>query len=125
MKFNVSKCCHIQITKAKITTLYHYLYDTPLLFSYCCKYLGIIIQSDLKWDKHIEEKIASASRVLRLLQRNIKISSIYILLRDLALVRPKLEYASTVWSPWQCYLINAIQWEGSVPCRRKALRIPC
>ena len=80
-----------------------------LLFSDHCKYLGITIQSNLKWDKHIEEKIASVSCTLGLLQRNIKTYSIHI--RDLAykaLVRPnyKLEYASTVWSSWQGYILS-------------------
>ena len=88
----------------------YYLHDTALVFSDHCKYLGITLQSNLKWYKHINEKIASASCILGLLRRNIKNPSTYI--RDLAykaLVRPKLEYASTVWSPWQNYLIDAIE----------------
>ena len=64
----------------------------------------------MRWDQHVNEKIANANRALGLLRRNIKISSTYI--RDLtykALVRPKLEYAATVWSPWQIYLTDAIE----------------
>ena len=48
-------------------------------------------------------------RTLGLVRRNIKTPSTNI--RDLAykaLVRPKLEYASIVWSPWQNYLTDAI-----------------
>ena len=113
MKINVFKCCHIQFIKAKIHHINktYYLYDTYIYttpISDHCNYLGITIQSNLKWEKHIEEKIASASRVLGLLQRNIKTSAMHI--RDLAyiaLVKPNLEYASTVWSPrqrsYQCH----------------------
>ena len=88
----------------------YYLHDTALAFSDHCKYLGITLQSNLRWDKHINEKIANASRTLGLVRRNIKTPSTNI--RDLAykaLVRPKLEYASIVWSPWQNYLTDAIE----------------
>ena len=112
MRFNTSKCCNMQFTQAKIHCInkVYYLHDTALAFSDHCKYLGITLQSNLRWDKHINEKIANASRTLGLVRRNIKTPSTNI--RDLAykaLVRPKLEYASIVWSPWQNYLTDAIE----------------
>ena len=112
MRFNASKCCNMQFTQAKIHCInkVYYLHDTALAFSDHCKYLGITLQSNLRWDKHINEKIANASRTLGLVRRNIKTPSTNI--RDLAykaLVRPKLEYASIVWSPWQNYLTDAIE----------------
>ena len=45
-----------------------------------------------------------------LLRRNIKVASTYV--KDLAyraLIRPKLEYASVVWSPWQQFLVDNIE----------------
>ena len=76
-----------------------------------CKYLGVTLQSDLKWDQHTKEKIAcKCKQYVRSLRRNIKVSSAHIKeLAYKALVRPKLEYACTVWSPWQQYLIDNIE----------------
>ena len=85
--------------EAKIHRLdrsYH-LYDTLLSSLDHCKYLGVTLQSNLKWNKHSEEKIASANSILGLLRRNNKVASTYV--KDLtykALIRPKLEYASVV-----------------------------
>jgi len=76
------------------------LYNTLLPCSNHCKYLGVTLQSDLKWDQHIKEKISNANSTIGLLQRNIKVSSAHMKeLAYKALVRPKLEYACTVWSP--------------------------
>ena len=58
----------------------------------------------------IEETIAGTNSILGLLRRNIKVASTYV--KDLAyraLIRPKLEYASVVWSPWQQFLVDNIE----------------
>ena len=92
----MAKC--LQFTEAKI----HRVYRQNLL-----KYLGVILQSNLKWNKHIEEKIAGANSVLGLLRRNIKVASTCVKnLTYKALIRPKLECASVVRSPWQQFLVN-------------------
>ena len=112
MKFNIPKCCCLRFTEAKIhrvDSTYH-LYDTSLSLSDHCKYLGVILQSNLKWNRHIEETIAGTNSILGLLRRNIKVASTYV--KDLAyraLIRPKLEYASVVWSPWQQFLVDNIE----------------
>ena len=87
----------------------YHLYDTLLSLSDHCKYLGVILQSNLKWNRHIEETIAGTNSILGLLRRNIKVASTYV--KDLAyraLIRTKLEYASVVWSPWQQFLVDNI-----------------
>ena len=77
MRFNASKCCCMQFTQAKTHHIdkVYYLHDTALAFSNHCKYLGIILQLNLRWDKRINEKIANASCTLGLVQRNIKTPS--------------------------------------------------
>ena len=76
------------------------LHGTPLCTVDHCKYLGITIQSDLKWSNHIHNVTAKANRTLSLLRRNPK--SVSQSLKETAyftLVRPQLEYVAAVWSP--------------------------
>ena len=103
INFNASKCYSMCVTLSRnsIDTTY-YPNGISLSVVNHCKYLGIIIQSDLNWNKHGEQKVSKANSMLALIQRNLKVSSIKT--KELvykALVRPHLEYASTVWFPWQ------------------------
>ena len=53
-----------------------------------------------KWDKHINSITSKANQSLGFLRRNLKINSSKV--KDhayKAIVRPKLEYSSTVWDP--------------------------
>ena len=77
MKFNTSKCCYMHIfeaTKFKIETQQK-LEDTHLSLSNQCKYLGVTLQSDLKWNCHVEEKVAKANQILAMIQRNVHVAS--------------------------------------------------
>jgi hypothetical protein len=64
------------------------------------KYLGITLQSDLKWTQHANNIVANANKGLGFLKRNLKTSNTNIKSQAyLSLVRPKLEYACSVWNP--------------------------
>ena len=64
------------------------------------KYLGVTITEDLRLDSHINDICAKANRALGFLRRNIKIGSVAIKQQAyFTLVRPLVEYASTVWDP--------------------------
>ena len=106
MRLNTSKCFVLRIShprRDRIITLYK-AHDHFLSSVKHYKYLGVIIQSDLKWHKHIQSITSKANQTLALLKRNLKIASTPLRERAyFSLVRPKLEYAATVWSP---YLIN-------------------
>ena len=64
------------------------------------KYLGVTITNDLKWNTHISNVCTKANRTLRFLRRNL-----YSCPPDVkeaaykGLVRPVLEYGSSVWDP--------------------------
>ena len=73
------------------------------------KYLGVTIK-DLSWNSHIENITVSANRPLGFVKRNIKTRNQEI--RTIAyntLVRPQVEYASAVWSPYTKENINKIE----------------
>ena len=60
--------------------------------------LRVIMASDLKWSKHVEEIVHKANKVLGLLKRTVggKNKDIFSILYK-TLVRPILEYACSVW----------------------------
>ena len=101
MNFNPSKCQVPYVTRLKtpIETKY-FLHDTMLDSVSYAKYLRVTISDDLSWSAHIDNITKSANQTLGFLKGNIRVHN-----KDLKsvaykkLVRPQLEYASTVWSP--------------------------
>ena len=74
------------------------------------KYLGVTITQDLKWDKHVNNVVSSATRSLNFLRRNLKVrNSNFKQLAYKSLVRPLMEYGSTVWDPYTSNLTNKIE----------------
>ena len=66
------------------------------------KYLGCTISSDLKWGKYISTICSKANNTISFLKRNINISNKSIKEKAyMSLVRPTLEYVSSVWYPYQ------------------------
>ena len=67
------------------------------------KYLGVVVSSDLSWSSHIQLVCMKAKKILRLIYRNLakytSDSSVIVKMYK-ALVRPHLEYAAQVWSPY-------------------------
>ena len=101
MRFNISKskCIAMRITQSwKYSILYDYqLHDSILNSVDHCKYLGVTLQSNLRWSKHIEGITAKANSTPGMIHQNIKKhpnKSKYN-----TLIRPQLEYASSAWSP--------------------------
>ena len=75
------------------------------------KYLGVDISKDLSWNTHINRISTNA------MKRNINTKNTAI--RTAAyqtLVRPQVEYASTVWSPFTQTYINKIERSKEGPC---------
>ena len=63
---------------------------------------GVTVSCDLSWSKHIEVIVAKANKTLGLIKRLLKNSNDPEVRKILfcALVRPILEYASNLWSPY-------------------------
>lgn len=94
---------------SRIPTSYS-LNNTSVELTTNYKYLGVYVSSDLSWNHHIDVILASANRSLGLLKHTLKHAPSH--LRKLAyitLIRPKIEYASAIWDPYQAYIINNIE----------------
>ena len=119
MEFNPSKCVVIHVTRAKTPVPSKYLLHGQILESVgCSKYLGVEISSNLTFNNHIQKICTSANRSVGFIKRNIRTKS-----RDISemayktLVRPLVEYSSSVWSP------NTDKYIGKIAMvQRKAAR---
>ena len=64
------------------------------------KYLGLTVTHDMKWNNHISNITAAANRTLGFVKRNLRVNSQEVEEQAYkAIVRPKLEYCTTVWDP--------------------------
>lgn len=111
MEFHPQKCQTIHITRNKHPIKNKYtLHGHTLESVSSAKYLGVTITSDLKWNKHIDSITSKANKSLGFLKRNLKISSPKLKAQAYqTLVRPIVEYASTVWDPHHQTQIDKIE----------------
>ena len=121
MEYNVGKCLILTVTNKKTTIKATYtLHDQALTRVDSAKYLGLEFTNSLHWGKHAHAVAAKANRASAFLYRNIRDCPRNVQTRCYkSLARPMLEYASTVWSPYQQGLINDIE----MVQRRAARRI--
>ena len=122
MCFHPDKCNILSLSQKQKPIQYTYkLHGHSLEKTDSTKYLGVILQSNLKWDKHINNITSKANQTLNFLRRNLKVNSQKI--KDhayKALVRPKLEYSSCIWDPSHTNQIKQIE-----KVQRRAARFTC
>ena len=111
MSFNPSKCNIIRISrKRKNLDKDYYLKNEKLEVVKTATYLGVNIADNLTWHSQITKAAAKGNRALGFVRRNIKTRSKKTKVRAYeTLVRPILEYCSTVWDPHQNTLIYDIE----------------
>ena len=84
------------------------------------KYLGVEISQDMSWKLHIDTTVKKGNSTLGFLPRNLRINSEDVKSAAyISLVRPHLEYCSTIWNPYhkdQIYKLETFQ--------RRAARYP-
>jgi hypothetical protein len=110
MKINPSKSKSISFTRARIKDPLNYtLRDQNIPEDSCCKYLGIIIRSDLSWADQVNHKVQKAWRALHFVMRVVKMGTKNT--KSIAyksLVRPILEYGAACWDPYRECQINTL-----------------
>jgi hypothetical protein len=111
MTFHPEKCTITHISKKRnpIHTCYklhgHTLESVP-----GNKYLVVHVSKYLSWNDHIQQTSAKASRSVGFLRRNLSGCPQDVKAQAYTtLVRPVLEYASTVWDPYTLQQIYALE----------------
>ena len=101
MAFHPDKCTKLSISQKKNIINHDYILQNHTLESVSsAKYLGVTLQSNLKWNKHIDNTTSNGNKSLGFLKRNLKVANTEIKSRTYqALVHPKLEYSCSVWDP--------------------------
>ena len=113
MSFHPQKCTctTIRVTRKKrpLETSYQ-LHGHTLEVVDGGKYLGIHISYDLSWREHIRQTTAKATRSLGFLRRNLHSCTQNVRTQAYTtLVRPVLEYTSTVWYPHKIQQIQRLE----------------
>ena len=111
MQFHPAKCVSMPITRRRNVLNNSYTLHGHTLDSVTTvKYLGVTLQQSMCWDSHINNVVIKANRMLGFLRRNLKISSSSIKEKAYkAFVRPLLEYASSVWDPYDQRSIDKLE----------------
>ena len=113
LQFNVQKCKFMLVSRKKNQLMHPdlLLCGQPLQRFDTYKYLGLLVSSDLSWSDHVSSICSKARKLLGMLYRRF-----YTHLNSDALfhlyqlpVRPHLEYASLVWSPYRTGEIKALE----------------
>ena len=109
MHFNPSKCCYIRLSNKQHLLDYNYnIHNTVLQVTNTIKYLGVHIDDKLTWKSHTI--VTKANSVKGFLSRNFKHCPPSVKSKCYqTLIRPVLEYASIVWSPYLVTLIDKIE----------------
>ena len=101
MAFHPDKSTKLSFPQKNQPIQHNYILHNHILESITsAKYLGITLQSNLKWNLHYDNIISNGNKSLGFLQQNLTVSNTDIKSRAYqTLVRPKLEYSCSVWDP--------------------------
>jgi len=110
MKINLRKIKAIRFTKARVKDSLNYsLLGTLIPETSSCKYLGIILLSDLIWEDQVNYTVKKAWKALHFTMRILKKGNNSTKsLAYMSLVRPILVYGAACWDPYREGQISAL-----------------
>jgi len=110
MKINPSKSMVIRFTRVRVKDPLNYsLRDTLIPEASSCKYLRIILRSDLSWVDQVNCTVKKAWKALDFTMRILKKgNSNTKSLAYMSLVRPILDYGAACWDPYGEGQISAL-----------------
>ena len=123
LKFNKAKCNIMRATYARQEKIvFGYELDGVLLKDTdSTSYLGVELSADMKCNSHVKKVTAKGNTMLGILCRNLK--NCPKTLKDLeykSILKPKLEYACSIWDPYTDINIKTL--EG---VQRRSARFVC
>lgn len=110
MSLNIAKCKHMCFSRCTTSLSEYKLKNVTLDHVENYKYLGVHLSSSLKWNDHVDNTVAKASKMLYFIRRNFRNTSrsvkqtLYF-----SFIRPLLEYACVIWDPPQSYLEQKLE----------------
>jgi hypothetical protein len=115
--FHRDKSSVLQVTTKLNPIKFEYaLHQYVLQKETSTRYLRVTIQTNLKWNKHVNNITASAMQKLNFIKRNLRVKE----RAYTSLVRPELEYSSCVWDPHTKSEIHQLEM-----VQRRAARYTC
>ena len=123
LKFNKAKCNIMRATHARQKKIvFGYELDGVLLKDTDnTSYLGVELSADMKWNSHVKKVTAKGNTMLGILRKNL--INCPNNRKDLAyksILRPKFEYACSIWDPFTAGNIKTL--EG---VQRRSARFVC
>lgn len=110
LRFNPEKCEVMRVTHSRDRSKPSYSLGTQLKSVDSAKDLGVKINYDLSWGKHVSYIVNKANKVLGIIRRSLGNDNRYAFsCLFKSLVRPILEYAVPVWSPYQKKDIESLE----------------
>ena len=106
MEFNPDKCVVMHIARSKRPTMHNRMLDTVDT----ARYLVVDISSNLNFKNHINRITSNANKTLGFLKRIIRVKNPGA--HEAAyqtLLRPQVEYASSIWSPYAKQGISKVE----------------
>jgi hypothetical protein len=110
MKINPSKSRALSFTRARVKDPLNYtLMSQKIPEDSSCKYLGIIIHSDLSLADQVNHTVQKTWRALHFVMRVVKKGNKNTKsIAYMSLVRPILEYGAACWDPYRECKLNAL-----------------
>ena len=111
MEFNPKKCFLMCISTQSHPLHMPYTFcNTILSYVDTHPYLGVTLDSKLRWNQHIHIITSKAMQILGLIKRNFWFCNEEVKCTLYkSLVRPKLEYASAIWDPHYACDVNKLE----------------
>ena len=102
MSFHPEECSILRVHRKRAPVIFNYsLKGHTLTCDDSTKYLGVEISQDMSWKLHIDKTVKKENSSHGFLRRNLRINSEHIKSAAyISLIRPNLEYCSTIWNPY-------------------------